>query len=264
MPIDFPSSPSVGQQYTYAGVTYVFTSQGVWSSAGTTFAPINSPVFTGDPQAPTQAVGDSDTSIATTAFVMAALATVGFTTGDIKYTASNILPTGWIYLDDTTIGSASSVATGRRNADCQALFTLLFNVTDDNACPVYSNGGALASRAAYGNNAATAWGGSASIALPRAMGRVFAVTGSGAGLGVRFHLYSGGAENITLVTGNLPSHNHAGYGGYYQIWPGSGVGSATAPADRVFDQFPTTSNEGGGSPIATLNPYVNVLAMIKL
>jgi hypothetical protein len=36
------------------------------------FAPIASPVFTGDPKAPTPAVGDNDTSIATTAFATAA------------------------------------------------------------------------------------------------------------------------------------------------------------------------------------------------
>lgn len=40
-------------------------------------APLASPVFTGDPQAPTPAPGDNDTSIATTAFVTAALATAG-------------------------------------------------------------------------------------------------------------------------------------------------------------------------------------------
>lgn len=37
-------------------------------------APLNSPVLTGDPRAPTPAVGDNDTSIATTAFVQAAIA----------------------------------------------------------------------------------------------------------------------------------------------------------------------------------------------
>lgn len=45
--------------------------------AGTTIpptvAPLNSPVFTGDPKAPTAALGDNDTSIATTAFVQATL-----------------------------------------------------------------------------------------------------------------------------------------------------------------------------------------------
>jgi len=31
MAIDFPSSPTVGQQYTFGGITYTFTAQGVWS-----------------------------------------------------------------------------------------------------------------------------------------------------------------------------------------------------------------------------------------
>jgi hypothetical protein len=40
---------------------------------GLPFAPLNNPVFTGDPQAPTAAPGDNDQSIATTAFVTAAI-----------------------------------------------------------------------------------------------------------------------------------------------------------------------------------------------
>jgi hypothetical protein len=32
--IDFPTSPTAGQQYAFNGVTYVFTSQGVWATAG--------------------------------------------------------------------------------------------------------------------------------------------------------------------------------------------------------------------------------------
>ena len=33
MAIDFPSSPTTGQQYIYNGVTYTFTSQGVWAAS---------------------------------------------------------------------------------------------------------------------------------------------------------------------------------------------------------------------------------------
>ena len=43
-------------------------------------APLASPTFTGDPKAPTAAVGDNDTSIATTAFVKAAMAEFGLGT----------------------------------------------------------------------------------------------------------------------------------------------------------------------------------------
>jgi hypothetical protein len=43
----------------------------------TGFAPINSPVFTGNPQAPTPLAGDNDTTIATTAFVANAVSAAG-------------------------------------------------------------------------------------------------------------------------------------------------------------------------------------------
>jgi hypothetical protein len=42
------------------------------------FAPIASPVFTGDPKAPTPAPGDSDTSIATTAFVSTSVGSINW------------------------------------------------------------------------------------------------------------------------------------------------------------------------------------------
>ena len=47
---------------------------------GTTYAPINSPTFTGTPTAPTPSSGDDSTKIATTAFVQAA---VGGGSGDV-------------------------------------------------------------------------------------------------------------------------------------------------------------------------------------
>jgi hypothetical protein len=33
MPIDFPTGPTIGQQYTYAGVTYTYTAQGTWATS---------------------------------------------------------------------------------------------------------------------------------------------------------------------------------------------------------------------------------------
>lgn len=52
------------------GTRGAYISDGVsWNAAIGSFAPLNDPTFTGDPKAPTAAAGDSDTSIATTAFV---------------------------------------------------------------------------------------------------------------------------------------------------------------------------------------------------
>ena len=79
---------------------------------GTGFAPLNNPTFTGDPKAPTAAPGDSDTSIATTAFVMNAVAaaTAGVSswntrTGAVTFLASDITGVGGALL-------ASPVFTG--------------------------------------------------------------------------------------------------------------------------------------------------------
>ena len=57
------------QQMTSMLAPYLTT-----AAATATFAPLASPVFTGNPTAPTAAAGDSDTSIATTAFVQTAVA----------------------------------------------------------------------------------------------------------------------------------------------------------------------------------------------
>jgi endosialidase-like protein len=84
-------------------------------------APIASPALTGVPTAPTPAPGDNDTSIATTAFVMAALATGGVTSfntrvGAITLLASDISAAGGAIL-------ASPVFTGVPVAPTAAALT---------------------------------------------------------------------------------------------------------------------------------------------
>jgi hypothetical protein len=69
--IDFPASPSVGQEYVFAGIVYSYSSQGAWLARpwSANSAPRLNPIFTGDPQAPSPPASDSDNSIATTAWV---------------------------------------------------------------------------------------------------------------------------------------------------------------------------------------------------
>ena len=74
MALDFPNSPSIGATYTgQNGVMWQYDGA-KWingTNASNTYAPLNSPNFTGNPTAPNPQPGDSDTSIATTAFVAA-------------------------------------------------------------------------------------------------------------------------------------------------------------------------------------------------
>jgi hypothetical protein len=83
-------TPTSGQLAQWTSAT---TIQGV-SPASLGYAGLASPVFTGDPQAPTPATNDNDTSIATTAYVQANLAaylalTGGALTGNITVTTAS-------------------------------------------------------------------------------------------------------------------------------------------------------------------------------
>lgn len=79
-------------------------------------APIASPVFTGDPQAPTPATGDNDTSIATTAFVKAQ----GYVTGgpfqpldaDLTSIAGYSGTGTWLYRSAADTWSAVTIGSG--------------------------------------------------------------------------------------------------------------------------------------------------------
>jgi hypothetical protein len=79
----------------------IVASQTDLAAATASKAPLVSPTFTGDPKAPTPAASDSDTSIATTAFVKTAGATAQF------YTI-NLDPEWWLHINviDTVLSTA--------------------------------------------------------------------------------------------------------------------------------------------------------------
>lgn len=94
----------------------------------------------------------------------------GFRTGHVLLTIDNVPDPGWLLLNDTTIGSASSGATGRANADTEALFTLLWNRVTDQWAPVSGGRGA---------SAAADFAANKRLALTKALGRVLGVAGNG-------------------------------------------------------------------------------------
>lgn len=156
--------------------------------------------LTGTPTAPTAAAGTNTTQIASTAFVQQELANYQpFITGDVKFTLRTTAPTGWVMMNDGTIGSAASGATTRANADTEALYTLLWNGVSNTYAPVSGGRGA---------SAAADFAANKPIRLPLALGRALAAAGSGAGLTARALGEALGAETHQLSEAQMPAHIH--------------------------------------------------------
>lgn len=230
---------------------------------------VDSPVFTGDPKAPTPAVGDNDTSIATTAFVIQALLSngLGFVTGDLKTTHRTAADPGWILWVDGTIGDPTSGSTIRANADTLQLFTLYYNSYTDANCPLRTSTNVATNRAAQGT-ATTAFNNHCRMTLPRGSGRKLGIAGAGAGLAAHTIGSFTGSESISQTIDQMPQHSHELIGiddgtstfahGTYNPnanWEPSGSGGV---------QGVRVGLAGGNNPMNVMNPcsYINV--MIKL
>lgn len=87
-------------------------------------------------------------------------------TGDVKYRFGYGVITGWVRQNGRTLGSATSGATERANADCQALFEYIWNV--DPYAAVSTGRGASAN---------ADWVANKTIALPDARNRAIAGLG---------------------------------------------------------------------------------------
>lgn len=125
-----------------------------------------------------------------------------FTTGDVKLTFKTVADSGWIMIDDGSIGNASSGATNRANADTAALYALFWNNCADADAPVATGRGASASADFAANKA---------ISLPKSLGRVVGFAGAGSGLtsralghvvGEETHVLASNHSEETLVLGN--------------------------------------------------------------
>lgn len=183
-----------------------------------------------------------------------AWSSVGFTTGDVKLTLKTTADTGWVLMDDKTIGDASSGATGRANADTQALFTLLWNNTADAQCAVSTGRGA---------SAAADFAAHKTIALPKALGRALATYGAGSGLTSRVLALATGSETHALSSGELPSitlHTTAAAnntpGGNVNFWAGDNSGGTAG--------LNTDASGTAGTAHNNMQPTLFLNTMIKL
>ena len=215
-------------------------------------------------------------------------ATTVFTTGDIKAVYGTGSISGWVRMNGRTIGSATSGATERANADTEALFVYLWGA-DSN----------LTVSGGRGASAAADWSANKTITLPDARGRALVslddmgTTAAGRitstycddtlALGIAC-----GAQSTTIAQANLPdltlttsiaagqgSHTHTVTGdtlavntsvagtpdGFnHYVVPGSlTTAAATLPA-----MTGTTPTGGSGTALTNLPPLILITTYVKL
>jgi microcystin-dependent protein len=219
-----------------------------------------------------------------------------FTTGDVKLTFKTAADAGWVMMNDSTIGDASSNAT-YANANCSALWQLLYNNISDADAPILTSGGSATTRGAQGS-AGTAFANHCRLTLPLVLGRALAAAGAGAGLTSRPLGHALGEETHTLNLNEAPqgqftfntgtAHSHTIYGGAANTlfgndgsevsWGTTVGGAATAlqasPGGHKkdltgFSTGTATSGDSitdhaGGQAHNNIEPRTHVNVMIKL
>jgi hypothetical protein len=137
-------------------------------------------------------------------------------TGDVKFRFTSEFVTGWVKANAQTIGSATSGATQRANADTQALFIYEWTNCPDTHCPVLGGRGASGLADFTANKQLTlpdCRGRICGVGLDdmgnAAAGRIFAqnVT-SGGGDTVTTPNATGGEARHTMTLAELVNHNH--------------------------------------------------------
>lgn len=216
---------------------------------------------TGAPIALKDAVGSRATATEYGTVTLDEVSALAFSTGDVKFSIANVAPSGWLLMNDDTIGSANSGASFA-NAQAEDLFTLLYDNVSDTYSPLLTSAGGATTRGAQGT-AAQAWDADCRITLTRILGRVLGAAGSGSGLTARFLGEFIGAETETPTLAKTASHQHSGDTGGIIQFPGTGVVlSQVAPTINVRSGM--TSLVGSGTALNIIQPTVFLTAMIKL
>lgn len=120
--------------------------------------------------------------------------------GAVAALRSKTAPAGWLIEDGKTIGSASSGATGRANADTQDLFVHLWTQFTNTELPIQDSAGAASTR---GGSAAADF--AANKRMPLFDSRTRFLRGSDSGLAYDVSLTVGLAQ-----TDAIKSHTHTG------------------------------------------------------
>lgn len=183
--------------------------------------------------------------------------TTVFSTGDTKFRATSETLTGWVKINGQTIGSSTSGATQRANADTQNLFVYLWTNYTNAHCPVSGGRGAtaLADFSANKTIQVPDWRARTMVGLDdmgnTAAGILLAsnIT-SGGGDGVTTPGASGGEANHVLALTEAPKGqftlNDPGHFHVYSKASSFGVGSGGGPA---FDENTDTDTDPASTGI---------------
>ena len=195
-------------------------------------------------------------------------------TGDMKFRPTAETLTGWVKANGQTIGSASSGATQRANADTQNLFVYLWSNFSNDKCAVSGGRGASALADFQANKTIQLldWRSRSPCGLDdmgaSAAGRLLAANvTSGAGDGPTTPGATGGEANHTLLlaeapTGqfslNDPGHHHSVPNSGASNSPGGAFptgGSGAGVTGAASTGITLTDNAGGGAH-NNMNPFM--------
>ena len=176
-------------------------------------------------------------------------ATTILASGDLKVRYGTGTLSGFVRANGRTIGSATSGASERANADCQALFEYLWGA-DAN----------LSVSTGRGVSAAADWAANKTIALPDWRGRALAglddmgnsaasrITAASGITGTTLGA-SGGEQTRFLVTSNLPAYTPAGtlsIAGTVNLPYNAGVGYASGGGFTAYQRTNPNANDAAG------------------
>jgi hypothetical protein len=171
------------------------------------------------------------------------------TTGDLKTSLSSTPTTGWILLNDNTIGNASSNATNRAHADTRELFRMLWRmygsasltVANQTIVGMFNSGG---TQVDFGADPDTDFAANRAIRLPLWVGRSIGVAGTPAS-----------ANRIDAITGTQGVTGSTPVGGtsatVFFIDPAS---SSNVNSDYVGQEIRFTSGALSGN-VQTISAY---------
>lgn len=180
-------------------------------------------------------------------------------TGDVRLSLRSSI-TGWVPMNDGSIGNAASGATTRANADTAALFALIWGNVSNSWAPIQTSAGVADSR---GANAAADYAANKRLVLPRSLGRALAVAGAGSGLTARALGEYLGAEGHVLTTAEMPAHTHPPLAGSSFLTIG-GTAVINAAGSFATSTPATTGSTGGGGSHNNMPPTAFLNAFIKL